>query len=146
MADMAEVRFPQKGRKLFDMKFDSYYSMGYVGWGDIDTQFWGYINGYKNAADELVNLAIQSKDIAILDTYVFPIIFLYRQFVELAIKSIYLSHSEDEPTTKAETLRWVGHNLHDAWIRIRPMLCHEADGSDQETVDAAEEYIEQFGI
>ena len=44
--------------------------------------------GYKSSADLLVKNALESKNIKILDTFIFPIMFLYRQYLELELKWI----------------------------------------------------------
>lgn len=45
-----------------------------------------YINGYKEAADTLVNKVIESSNDH--DILVYPIAFLYRQYIELQLKGI----------------------------------------------------------
>lgn len=39
------------------------------------------MEGYKEAADNLIEYATNSNNIKILDTLVFPICFLYRQYL-----------------------------------------------------------------
>lgn len=46
----------------------------------------GYIQGYKTAGDELVNTVIEKRRDQ--DLLVFPIAFLYRQYIELQLKDI----------------------------------------------------------
>lgn len=64
----------------------------YFGWQDNDVALWGLKEGYKNSADNLVNIALRrgSKgDISVLDTYIFPILYLYRHSLEISLKLIY---------------------------------------------------------
>ncbi|AMA72761.1 hypothetical protein ACKE5C_11180 [Aneurinibacillus thermoaerophilus] len=135
--------WPKEGQKLF--KSGSYYQIAHFGWGGQDSQFHGYIRGYKEAADNLVDLAIKSENIAVLDTYVFPIVFLYRQFLELSMKEIYLNYSEHSTEDKVKTIDKAGHNLLRIWNEIKPLIqegCNSND--DDKTIKVVEDYINQF--
>lgn len=145
MIDRAELKWPSKGEKLFDTESNSYYSFSHVGWGDVDTQFFGYIKGYKESADHLVDVALASKSIAILDTYVYPIIFLYRQFVELSIKSIYLLYSEDDIGTKIQSIDKVSHDLKESWKKMLPILSNACSTDEEkDMIQVVGDYILQF--
>lgn len=64
----------------------------YFGWQDQDTALIGVKMGYKNSADDLVDIALregEKSNIRTLDTYIFPIVFLYRNSIETSLKSIY---------------------------------------------------------
>lgn len=68
------------------------YSRAYYGWQDGDLALFGLKEGFKNSADNLVDLALEegSKgDIKTLDTYIFPILFSYRHSLEISLKHIY---------------------------------------------------------
>ncbi|NMF00249.1 hypothetical protein [Aneurinibacillus aneurinilyticus] len=135
--------WPQKGEKLF--KAGDYYQIAHIGWGSIDSHFHGYIRGYKEAADDLVELAIKSKRIAILDTYVFPITFLYRQFLELSMKDIYLNYSEHSVEDKVKNIKRISHNLKAIWNEIKPLIQEGCTTSDDgEMIEVVEDYINQF--
>ncbi|MEW6698676.1 MAG: hypothetical protein ACOY35_00010 [Bacillota bacterium] len=57
------------------------YSRAYYGWQDGDLALFGLKEGYKNSADDLINVALvkgAKGDIKTLDTYIFPILFCYR--------------------------------------------------------------------
>lgn len=50
-----------------------------------DEALYGLREGYKNSADELVEIALKSKgNPKILDTFIFPIMFSYRHCLEPA--------------------------------------------------------------
>jgi hypothetical protein len=62
------------------------------GWQDTDSALWCVKEGYRNAADKLVDIALRegSRNRQIyLDTYIFPIMFLYRHDLEVSLKLIY---------------------------------------------------------
>jgi len=139
-----DIQFPKKGKQLFASTND-YYAFSHFGWGDINSQFYGYIKGYKDSADTLVEFALSSKRIAILDTYIFPILFLYRQFIELSLKSLYLEYSEDSMADKIQTIKQVGHNLQAMWKKVKPILMEASDLNDEkDTVKTVEGYILQY--
>ncbi|MDV0443828.1 hypothetical protein [Methanorbis rubei] len=91
--------FPKKCEKLFISEgYPTEYS--HIAWGDMNMQFYGYIQGYKNAADTLIIHALEKGCPFVLDTCVFPVCFLYRQYIELALKKIYLSNTKDTEEEK----------------------------------------------
>lgn len=63
----------------------------YFGWQNKDEALYGLREGYKNSADELVEIALENADNPkILDTFIFPIMFSYRHSVEITLKHIYM--------------------------------------------------------
>ena len=47
----------------------------HFGWQTKDEALYGLREGYKNSADELVNIILENgEDIKMLDTYIFPIL------------------------------------------------------------------------
>jgi hypothetical protein len=63
------------------------------GWQSPDQALWGVKEGFKNAADDLVKKALREgkkNNIRVFDTYIFPIMYLYRQSLEVSLKNIYL--------------------------------------------------------
>ena len=62
----------------------------HFGWQNEDMALYGLREGYKNSADELVEIVLKNgSDTRKLDTYVFPIVFLYRHSIEISLKHIY---------------------------------------------------------
>ena len=95
--------FPQMGKQLF-ISAGHPKEYAHIAWGDINTQFYGYIRGYKEAADTIIQQALKKGDNSTLDTYVFPACYLYRQYLELALKDIYLTNSKDSRQDKIAQL------------------------------------------
>ena len=59
----------------------------YFGWQDKDEALYGLREGYKNSADDLVEIAVNSgNNVKVLDTYIFPILFSYRHCLEISLK------------------------------------------------------------
>ena len=68
------------------------YSRAYFGWQDGDLALFGLKEGYKNCADNMVDIALKEGsrgDNKTLDTYIFPILFCYRHSLEISLKQIY---------------------------------------------------------
>lgn len=79
-------------RKKVFVETQNQTTKAYFGWQDKSKALWGLKYGYKNSADELVNIALlkgEEGDLLTLDTYIFPILFLFRHAIELSLKIIY---------------------------------------------------------
>lgn len=142
---MGEISIPQKGKKLF-LDTGNNYECAHFGWGDIDTEFFGYMEGYKTSADDLIEKAVKSQNVKITDTYVFPICFLYRQYLELVMKYIYISFSEKNKGEKESTLNKTNHNLYKIWNEIKLILTDHLTIKDKEDIKIVEDYINQFNM
>ena len=80
--------------------------------GDSAYSF-GYIYSYKEAADDLVEMCVP-------DLYIFPIMFCYRQYMELVLKNI-CECGMNEEEYKA-FIRDVSHRLDKIWEYAKPFL------------------------
>lgn len=139
-----DIQFPVKGKKLFEST-NKYLEFSHFGWGNINYQFYGYIRGYKRSADTLVEFALASNRIEILDTYIFPVLFLYRQFIELSLKSLYLEYADKSMHEKIKTIKQVSHNLAQMWNKLKPTLIDASNNkSEEEIVNVVEGYIMQY--
>ena len=59
----------------------------HFGWQDKDEALFGLREGYKESADRLLEIALENgNNIKILDTFIFPIMFLYRHSIEISLK------------------------------------------------------------
>ena len=135
--------FPQPGQQLF-ISEGHHREYAHIAWGDIETQFYGYVRGYKEAADAIIRQALEKGDFATLDTFVFPTCFLYRQYLELAFKDIYLSNSKENRQAKIETLKTCQHNLLKIWAKVKPLIIADFPNDDRSVLSAVEDYIKQF--
>lgn len=94
--------------------------------------------GYKEASDFLVDhLAQVHRDDALL----FPIIFGYRQYLELRIKALTsIVNRFDEADEEFRRT----HNLGKLWSQIRPRLLEEITEEERETFQIVENCIMEF--
>jgi hypothetical protein len=139
----ANIPSPQKDAKLF-ISDGPPQDFSTIGCGDASHQYVLYMHGYKTGADELVQNAIASKSAGRLDTLIFPILFLYRQFIELELKWIFLVYSDADRSVKIGVIRDIKHNLIKLWQKTKPILLEEVTPQERQDVDIVEAYIKQF--
>lgn len=137
--------FPVKGKNLF-VESGNYNEFSHIAWGNIESQFYGYITGYKESADLIIQNALTSGDNHTLDTCVFPACFLYRQYIELAMKDLYLLFSGDNFDDKVQMIKKSSHNLKAIWQKVRPVIVKYFPNDDKTILDAVEDYIYQFAV
>ena len=116
----------------------------HIAWGNIESQFYGYIVGYKRAADTIIDSALESGSNAWLDTCIFPACFMYRQYLELALKNIFLSNTRKSKEEKIDTIKRCGHNLPAVWTEVRALIEQDFPDEDPIVIEAVESYIKQF--
>lgn len=84
----------------------------HFGWKDKDQALYGLREGYKNSADELVEIALDNgNNPKILDTFIFPILFSYRHSLKISLKHIYMRARGTMPKG--------GHSLLDLWDCVK---------------------------
>jgi hypothetical protein len=137
--------WPQKNAKLF-IGAGPPKNSSRIGWGDTSHQYVLYKTGYKTSADALADHLLASKNVEELDTFIFPILFLYRQFIELNLKWIILIHSDYDKSRKQEVIKSSGHNLEKLWQETKPILLEDASPKERQDVDIVTNYIEQFHV
>jgi hypothetical protein len=89
---MADIEREKSMSKNIFLEGEDPNSRAYFGWQDGDLALFGLKEGYKNSADNLVDIALTEGlkgDIKTLDTYIFPIIFCYRHALEISLKHIF---------------------------------------------------------
>lgn len=139
-----DINFPKEGNKLF-VNGGGYYEFSNIeGSYSKDRQFYDYIEGYKSSADLIILNALESNDIRTLDTCVFPAVFLYRQFIELMLKHIYLAHSDDEHEAKVNTIKRTSHNIKRMWDKVEVIIRKYFPNDDESMLRAAKDYVYQF--
>ncbi|MDU4800953.1 MAG: hypothetical protein E6X81_08125 [Clostridium butyricum] len=133
--------------KIFSQKYSNSYGVGQIGWqknvekslgieGLISS---GYIMGYKSVADDLVE---ECYNTALADTYVFPIVFLYRQYIELLLKNIYFKFNSDEQKEKIIFIRKHGHKLSKVWKKVKELM--EENNYKKSDIQFIESFIKEF--
>jgi hypothetical protein len=131
-----ELPWPRKGDILFDRADDWYHNAclncRYDNW-EL------YATGYKTAGDILVQHVIDTRSDR--DTLVFPIVFNYRQYLELRCKEIIqvgrvlADETPDFPRT---------HDLHALWNLCRRIITDGEPNASNSDLEAIDEAIAQF--
>lgn len=133
-----ELPRPKKGDVLFTYGDDwpNNACLNYVKGADA----WGlYSVGYRAGAERLAEYVIdQHRE---QDTLIYPIVFLWRHYVELRLKGLLDSARQltDQPL-KAN----LDHKVLALWQKLRPLLEAIEPNADTETLDAVEEIVSQF--
>lgn len=112
---------PRKGDRLFRDDLPDGYCNACLNstWGDDDH---GYTEGYRRGARLLVEHVVEHQ--CNQDYLVYPIIFLYRHHIELALKNIIrrVPYLLDRQLTLPEESNLKKHQLDLLWQDLRPMI------------------------
>lgn len=132
----AELPWPRPGDEVFAEAEDRWMN-AYVNWGMGGVL---YAIGYKDAGDILVAHVDRTKHDA--DSLVYPIVFCYRQYLELTLKELlaealrYFYIEEDVPGK---------HSLLLVWQPLRKLLTRRwTDSNASAEMDAVEDALRQF--
>jgi HEPN domain-containing protein len=104
-----------------------------------DPSWYVYTEGYRRAADCLIQQLMRSRHE--IDFLVYPIIFLYRQYLELSLKVMIrdaeevLDHEEGPPRT---------HDLRQLWSRCRKRIEKALDTVSSDELNVIDNCIQQF--
>src|SRR5438094_5882579 len=133
---ITKLPWPRRGDILFDHADDWYYN------ACLNRQYdnWElYAIGYKTAADILVQYVIDTRSER--DTLVFPIVFNYRQYLELRCKEIIRVGRmlSNEPAEFPQM-----HDLRKLWIVCRETIANSEPSASETDFQAIDEAIAQF--
>lgn len=98
-----------------------------------------YIVGYKEAGDSLVNSVADRRGTA--DSLIFPLVFLYRHYIELRLKS--LLHDGHRLLDK-EYKQKSEHQLSKLWPKVRDILVEVWPDGNKDDLTALDSLINQF--
>lgn len=131
-----------------------------IGQSDTAEQYYNYAVGYLSAADELINSLLMFKPQNIhsplplsflehhlrenLNTYIYPICFLYRQYLELTLKDIYSRLTNDTIEEQNKLFATIGHTLKPLWQKVKNLLYKYIPDIDREELNKVDNYILQF--
>ncbi len=145
--DEEQFKWVQKGDIIFKPG-ENPAEYAYFGWQtSLGEMYFGYIIGYKNSADTLIDYSLSMLGqgrIDIGDTYVFPICFMYRQLMELSLKVLYILFSADDDSTKEKTIRKSSHNLIKMWTFVKPIIEMYSLEQEKNDIEIVEAYINEM--
>lgn len=134
--DEENIVLPEKGDLLFTSG-DDWWHNACLNYMLDDSEF--YVDGYKMAADVLV--AQIKKKHQDQDFLIFPIVFLYRQYLELRLKQL-ISSGNKLQDKKMDPPK--GHDLNNLWNLCRPILANLEPNTPPQYLEAIDEIIDQF--
>ncbi|WP_223497068.1 hypothetical protein [Pseudomonas sp. A-RE-26] len=131
-------KFPSDfaGQRLF-VQGDDWQHNAMLGWTLFPADL--YAIGYKDAADGLLQAIVERK--ASLDSAIYPLVFLYRQALELQLKlmlPLARRLSGEEPLDDHR------HELMPLWRTLRRLLEKLDPRPDDEELPAMDSFIQQF--
>jgi len=131
-----KIRSPSLDDKLF-IEAEDWWMNACLNWYHDPTEL--YIIGYKEAADSLVDSIASRKGSA--DSLFFPIVFLYRHYVEIRLKSLLHDGGQllDQKHNKERE-----HQLSKLWPKVRSILDELWPNEEGEDLKAMDSLIAQF--
>lgn len=133
---IGDFRKLSENDKLF-AESDDWWMNACLDWYSDPTEL--YVTGYKEAADSLVQIISDRKGSA--DSLIFPIVFLYRQYLELRIKDIL---KEGNKLLGVEYKQKAEHKLSKLWPKARNIIVELWPEEDDEPLKAIDSLISQF--
>jgi hypothetical protein len=134
--DASKFPWPQRGDKLFIAGNDWWHNacLNFMSTNDWDA----YIVGYKTGADVIVDHL--KKNRSDLDLMIYPVCFLYRQYLELSMKR--LIHRGSVLLSITPTFLQI-HDLEKLWMQCRQVL-EQIEPTSREDFDTVQEQILEF--
>lgn len=96
----------------------------------------GYINSYKTAGDILVDKKTP-------DLLIFPIMFNYRQYLELLLKNIYSNNTKDEYEYE-KFIKTCSHNLSQSWKIVKKFLKKDLNNKQLNDINLLIEFMNKY--
>lgn len=129
-----------------------YNDFAYFRWDGTDWfAFYMYADNYYNAAFQLLEDARNNRysdscqPCQNIDSIIYPICFLYRHFVELTLKWLYLKYATLDDEGRKEYLSHASHKLDQCWKELKPFLQKKISKVDCDCdIDAIEHYINEW--
>lgn len=132
------IKFPEASDRLFvsasDWRNNARLDWSWDKWS-------AYAEGYKEAAGILVKQIEACARGAVQDTLVYPIVFLYRQYIELAIKALLKDARRLQDIEKEFPTH---HRIYELWLDCRGLLKDICPGDSEKELDQITRLIKEF--
>lgn len=141
---MDERPYPTKGDTLFTEGLDIAVNADISHW---TKDFSSYGKGYKDAADIIVNDAIEKSELHTFQVpyIVFPVVFLYRQYIELRLKETIVLGTQLKGETHGLS-KYHHHRINEIWRDARPYIEAESLNGPRDSLDALDACIKEFNL
>ena len=131
-----EFRWPRKGDTLFTKSIDLQKNASLA--SDPRTRLILMTEGYKKAADLMVKHA--ASELSDRDFLAFPIIFNYRQFLELSLKYLLSTYGDHVGVNE----NWRSHNLVFLWSEVEKILDEFGTDNPDDVAPIVKEIVAEF--
>jgi len=137
--------YPKKGDDIFKkiVGFHNACLSPFCGLGPTGDNFPKYIAGYKEAADILIKNIINERLNA--DYLVLSIIFLYRHYIELLLKSM-IQAGYQLLSNEYNDKKYQHHKIAELWKDCRKVIEKKYPDTDKEKLDVVGNIIDQMSI
>ena len=122
---LISVKHPEKGKKMMDYDRHSKYLIKIEAQGSLEAKLYEYAERFYESAHRITDFILNEEhpDIGKLDTFFFPIAFLYRHCIELGLKAVGFRniHTNIE---RIEFIKETRHDLYEILNRLRIISYH----------------------
>ncbi len=140
---ITHIQIFKKRKSLFETRPST--KLSQIGWGKSELRLMGYYLGYKNGADALVEKILNDDSSKSYDTLIYPVLFLYRHYLELVLKYIYIVFSNESTENKIKFIKAVSHDINKVWQQKVKQILKNNEVCDVD-IDVAENYINEFSL
>lgn len=140
-------------KKIF-INIGEKHELAEIGHGSLSSQYYYYTIGYLEAANEIIERTLNHtqnlSDYMMsenLNTSVIPACFLYRQYLELTLKDIFIQFSGSNNDQIKKFIQKSSHNLKKIWKCSKPIIelvIFEDDIAKKSELEKIESYILEF--
>lgn len=134
---MYEIQWPRLDADFRRVEKGSEYIIEFKNSENIESEFLNYAVNFHKAGNLIADYLIPERDNGKKDSWFFPMVYLYRQALELILKSIAFKSIKDMEQRK-EYLNNVGHNLNKCFDYVINNLNHECKC---ESIEWLEKYL-----
>lgn len=135
---LKKSRWPDRKQSLFSERKD-WWNNARLDISRVDEGYAIYSEAYKDAADRLVEYSKVNK--TSINFLVFPILFLYRHYIELALKEIILTASV---FLEKDNKIMAGHNISRLWVESKKLISEIELDIPQQEINVLDFQIYQF--
>lgn len=132
-----ELPWPKKGDRLFSEKAANWQEVAML--DPYARGLWIRIFGFKRAADVMVEQGIQHR--SDLNFLIYPIVFNYRHYLELALKELVMTVRRAERDQRPMPTH---HRLTPLWDEVRAYALEHGSGEDRESLMAVDSVVREF--
>lgn len=133
------MKWPRKGARLDEVKNGALAIVHVKANTNLVESFYEYSKNYKYVAHLVTKYILEGDDISKLDTYFFPLAFLYRHSLELILKSIGFKYIDNKAAFIKETF----HNLSEIFKQLESYI-ESITSKDNEMLEWLKKFLDDI--